>query len=356
MIKHFLNIILFLSFALLQAQSFSQTFGQNSNPNLSIKSELDTNLIKIGEQVKLSVDVQYPQGADIFFPILQDTITKEIEIVELSFDTVISDENIFHYVANYTLTSFDSGYYVIPPQILIDKQSGDTFVGNPLVLAVVTFSIDSASQGKIFDIKAPVEAPWTLKEFLSENYPFLLGGALIIALIFVLLWYLRQRKKKTVIPVKKIVPKEAAHVIALRNLDELKTKKLWQNDRTKMYYVELSDIVRNYLENRYRIKALEQTSDEIFTVMEHGQFFSPEQSAQLKQILSTADMAKFAKAQPLSHENDLALKYAFELVQATKMLEAVKIDTESQVKVASEIKQPESNQIENKPEEEVNRA
>lgn len=352
MIKHVLNIILLLSVVLVQAQTFSQ----NSNPDLNIKSELDTNLIKIGEQVKLSVDVQYPQNADIFFPILQDTITKEIEIVDLSLDTIISEENILHYVAHYTLTSFDSGYYVIPPQMLIDKQSGDTFVGNPLVLAVVTFAIDSASQGKIFDIKAPVEAPWTLKEFLSENYPFLLAGALIIALIFVLLWYLKQRKKKTIVPVKKVVPKEAAHVIALRSLDELKEKKLWQNDRTKLYYVELSDIVRNYLENRYRVKALEQTSDEIFTVIEHGQFLSSEQLVQLKQILSTADMAKFAKAQPLANENDLALKNAFELVKATQLLEAVKVDTESQVKVASEINKTEADKQDHTKEEEANNA
>ena len=310
MIKYFNYIVLILG--LIVSTSFAQ--------EIQISSSLDTNLIVIGDQTKLTVNVQYPKDVEVIFPLMQDTVVSEVEILDLSLDTIFTQQNIEHYLINYTLTSFDSGYYQIPSQIIVNVKTGDTIKSQPLVLAVATLVLDSAQQNQIFDIKAPFEAPWTLSEFLSENYPYLLLGLLLIALIFVVLWYIRKRKNKEVIPVKKVVPKEAAHIIALRELASLKDKKLWQNDRVKLYYIELSDIIRNYIENRFKVATLEQTSSEIYDSVERSKVLSSEQLEQLKQVLSTADMAKFAKAKPLANENDLALKNTYSLIEETKLI------------------------------------
>jgi hypothetical protein len=300
--------------------------------NIQIKSSLDTNMILIGEQTKMSVDFQYPNGADVQFPILKDTIIDKIEILDLSLDT-IPNANFEHYILNYTLTSFDSGYYAIPPQIIIDNKTGDTILGNPLGFAVNTYKIDSTNAGRFFDIKEPYQAPWTLKEFLDEYLSIILIVLLLIILVIVGLWYLKKREKVVKVEPKKVIPKEAAHIIAIRDLTQLKEKKLWQADRTKQYYVELSDIVRAYLENRFKIAALEQTSHEIIESIELGRLLNKEQIGDLKQILSLSDMAKFAKAKPLANENDLALKNAFELVEQTKLekeeVESPKTDNSS---------------------------
>lgn len=290
--------------------------------DIQIKSSLDTNMILIGEQTKLIVDIQYPKKLEIDFPILQDTIVKEIEILDLSIDTIFNSNNE-HFVIKYTLTSFDSGYYAIPPQVIINTTTGDTILSNPLMFAVNTYQIDSASQNKFFDIKKPIDAPWTFKEFLDEYLNSILIGLLLIALIFSGIWYYKKRKKVEKPVAKVVIPKEAAHIVALRELSLLKDKKLWQSDRTKIYYVELSDIVRNYLDNRFKISSLEQTSQEILTSIENSNILNVRQQEQLKQILSTADMAKFAKAKPLANENDLALKNAFELVEQTKINESI---------------------------------
>lgn len=287
---------------------------------ISIKSSLDTNLIKIGEQTRLSVDVQYPKSSKVVFPIAQDTLVKEVEIVDVYLDTIRSKPEIEHYIANYTITAFDSGYFVIPPQIIINQESGDTLSSQALLFAVQTLQVDTA-QNKIFDIKGPVEVPWTLLEFLKENYLLILLGLLLIALIIALIWYFKKRKQIEKPTQKKIVPKEAAHVIALRHLEALKDKKLWQSDRVKLYYIELSDIVRNYIEHRYNITALEQTTFEILEAIKETQFMEDGDILKLKQILTTADMAKFAKAKPLANENDLSMKHAFELVQHTQLVE-----------------------------------
>ena len=284
-------------------------------------------MILIGEQAKLSVELQYSKGADVHYPILKDTIVKEIEILDLSIDTIL-DPNFEHYIINYIITSFDSGFYAIPPQIIINTETNDTFSGNPLMFAVNTYQIDSANQNKFFDIKQPINAPWTLSEFLDEYLSLILMVILLILLTLAILWYLKKRKKVEKPVVKKVIPKEAAHLIAIRELNQLKEKKLWQSERTKMYYVELTDILRNYLENRFRIAALEQTSFEILESIKNSKDLDSDQQIQLKQILYTADMAKFAKAKPLANENDLALKNAFELIENTKLEEAVKQEKE----------------------------
>jgi len=303
--------------------------------NIQIKSSLDTNLIKIGEQTKLTIDIQYPKTINAVWPLMRDTVNEKVEIVDFSLDTILTPKGFHHFLINYTLTSFDSGYYVIPPQIIINPETKDTLESQALMLAVASFVIDSTKQNSIFDIKAPIAAPWTLSEFLAEYYPYLIGGLLLIALIFAIFWCLKKQKNKEQVPVKKIIPKEAAHIIALRELNQLKEQKLWQNDRVKLYYIELSDIIRNYLENRFRIKSLEQTSQEIFDTVQNNAILDKEQLLQLKQILSTADMAKFAKAKPLANENDLALKNAFELIEKTK-LDDISTKTEETTKIKEE--------------------
>ncbi len=342
MAKFFIYIILILSF--FTENVFAQ--------EIRIQSRLDTNLIRIGDQTRLTVDVQYPKDSLVSWPLMQDTIIDKLEIVDISLDTIFTQKQINHFLVNYTITSFDSGYYVIPPQLIINKNTNDTLESQALRFAVATLVLDTTKQNAIFDIKAPIEAPWTLYEFLSENYPYLLLGLLLIALIIAVLWFIKKQKNREQTPVKKLIPKEAAHIVALRELEDLKEKKLWQSDRVKPYYVELSNIVRNYLENRFRVKSLEQTSQEILDTLKHGKILSDEQLLQLNQILSTADMAKFAKAKPLANENDLALKNAFDLIENTKLIseevEMIEVEEEQISKVAIDKEEPVKKEVEEK--------
>jgi len=333
MTRYFIYIIVFLGWAL------GTTYAQD----MHIKSQLDTNLIKIGEQAKLTVDVQYPKDADVIFPLMHDTVVEKVEILDILLDTLANQPDIEHYQIHYVLTSFDSGYYVVPSQILINTQTNDTIESQALMFAVATLVLDSTKQNTIFDIKAPIEAPWTLSEFWAEYYPYILGVLLFIALVIGGIWYWRKIQNKISEPVQKEIPKEAAHLIALRELENLKDKKLWQNDRVKLYYIELSDIVRNYLEHRFKIKTLEQTSQEIYDTVQRGNILNNEQLLQLKQILSTADMAKFAKAKPLANENDLALKNAFELIETTRVDEIIIESKEESVEPIEKIKRDELN-------------
>jgi hypothetical protein len=100
-------------------------------------------------------------------------------------------------------------------------------------------------------------------------------------------------------------------------LSELESKQLWQQQQVKEYYIELTDIVRNYIEDRFKTPAMELTTDELLQKAKVHRDLIPYYGL-LSIILQTADLAKFAKAQPLPQEHTDAIDKARELVVSSK--------------------------------------
>lgn len=277
-------------------------------------SQLDTTAILIGDQVKLYLELRVQAQDNVQWPSLNDTLTDKIEIVEKSkLDTVFDKDDITlkTYSQLLTITSFDSGYFPVPPFKFIVNQ--DTLETEPLLLEVHTVSVDTAQN--IADIKGPLDMEYSLLDWLKEHWLWVVGVLAAIALVFGIIYWL---KKKKPAPVVREIPKPKipAHIIAFRKLDELQEKKLWQNDRVKDYHIELSDILREYLENRYYVQALEQTTWEIMQSLKKIDC-DEENKSRLRQLLTLSDLVKFAKEKPLSVENETCLSDAYQFVKAT---------------------------------------
>jgi hypothetical protein len=92
---------------------------------------------------------------------------------------------------------------------------------------------------------------------------------------------------------------------------------LWQQEQYKQYYIELTDILRDYIEKRYKVQAHEQTTDELLTSLSSKDM--PQQArVKLKEILVLADLVKFAKEKPLPADNELTMEKAISFVELTK--------------------------------------
>jgi len=156
------------------------------------------------------------------------------------------------------------------------------------------------------------EAPFTFREAL----PYILIFLGVAAAAFLLFYFIRKRKKSE--PMFKMVskPKVPAHQIALDELETLRYKKLWQSGRVKEYHTELVDIIREYLEGKFSIHALEYTSDEIMDAV-NGTASNDEAKQKLRITLNMADMVKFAKYQPMPLEHDNCLNNAVDYVKET---------------------------------------
>jgi hypothetical protein len=101
---------------------------------------------------------------------------------------------------------------------------------------------------------------------------------------------------------------------AIDKLQTLENKKLWQNDQVKEYYLGLSEILREYLEGRFGIQAMESTTDEINDTL----ILQDKLKLKLREVLAQADLAKFAKFKPLGDENIRLMKQAKDFVRHTK--------------------------------------
>ncbi len=293
------------------------TFGQL----IIINAKPDSSKIRVGDQIGYKIEISHKKGVAITFPEFNGQLTDEIEILEeLSSDTLLTDEEV-KITRSYLITSFDSGLHYIPP-IKFPFQSSeisDTVETAASYLEVT--NVDVNLEEDIKDIRDQYKAPITFAELL----PYILGGLGLIILILFIIYYIRRKKQdKPIIKIEK--PKEPAHQIAFKELEKLKDEKLWQQGKVKEYYTRLTDIIRLYIEERFSIPAMEETTDELLQSFREKGEHKQLHFEILRQLLTTADLVKFAKEKPLPDENDGYYKNAYDYIKQTMVIEQKTIE------------------------------
>lgn len=280
--------------------------------NVNVKAAIDSSFLMIGDQTRIRFEVNQEKGEKVQFPILSDTIVKGIEIVERSkFDTLEQKDGRITVSTDILVTSFDSALYYIPPFQFV--AADDTLETNPLSLKVYTLEVDTISK-QVFDIKPVYKPPFNWAKFFIIILIVLSIAALAVFLFF----YIKKiRGNKQVEEELKMVPLEKASVIALRELERIRNEKIWQQGRIKEYYTDVTQVVRQYIEHRFCIQALEMTTDEILQEMRLQRLLEKEVEEKLKQTLLLADLVKFAKWTPAFDDNDRTLTTAFSFVEET---------------------------------------
>ena len=309
MTNYILKYKLLLSLLLISIVSFGQ------QPIAT--ATIDTNAMLIGDQVNLALQFSGPSGMQIAWPLIPDTILEKIDVLNREkIDTVMNKQsNTTSYSQNILLTCFDSGFYTIPPIRFHYRMLPDTTIyvtqTRMHFLAVHTVAVDTTKPIK--PIKGPMRAPLTFREIL----PWIIVGLVVIALIIFLIYYLRKRKKKE--PIFRFRPRIQLkpHEVALTEFEKLRVKQLWQQGKLKGYYTELTDILRNYIEDRFNIAAMESTSAEILHDLLEVKSINRSVWDDLGKMLMMADMVKFAKENPTPEQNDENLEKGIKFINNT---------------------------------------
>ena len=300
--------ILFFLF-LISTATFSQ--------KVSVAS--DTTNIRIGEQFLFQILVK--DTANVIFPEKLENLTS-LEIVEnIKIDTFKNS-----LIKKYLMTGFDSGAFYIPSQQIFIKNRA--FITDSILINVATIAIDTTKQ-KMFPIKAIQSEPLVYDDFK----PYIIWLLLALLLIGAVIYYLVTRKKPTITEedgIAVLAPFEEA----IEKLQELDTKLLWQNNEIKKYYSELTEIVRAYIEKELKIPALEITTHELVAILSDFNKIktidiSKETIKKLNALLQEADLVKFAKSTPLSHEIEEDRRDAEEVLnnlKPTPIIEETKDD------------------------------
>lgn len=281
--------------------------------DIQVDARLDRASIPIGEQTLLHVSAKMPLKTAITFPQLVDSIGKVQLVKTLKADTVIDQKNhnletITH---SFVVTSFDPGVYTLP-QFTFQTTTGDLKTGT-VTLQVKAVPVDTTKT--FYDIKQPLAVSYTFWDWLKDHWLAVVIALALILLIGGIVYYYKNQPKIEAAVIK--TPVLSADQMAINKLNELSDKKLWQQNEVKLYYSELSDILREYLEKKYQVKAHEQTTDELFEHLKNKEILQ-ENKITLKQLLTLADLVKFAKQKPAALENEQSMENALNFIMQTK--------------------------------------
>ena len=255
-----------------------------------VKAEIDTTNIRIGEQFQLKISVDETQN--VIIPKIQ---LKGLEVIDSTRIDTIKNSLIRRYI----LTGFDSGAFYIPQQQIFVKNQA--VLTDSLLINIATIAIDTAKVKK-FPIKSIKKEPYTFDDFRIYIYLIL---AILAIIGFWIYWFvIRKRKETEDAPTYRTLPPFEEAILRLNELDE---KLLWQNNKIKEYYSELTEIVRGYIERELKVPALENTTDEVLAMIKYFKNLdsietSKETIKKLKDLLREADLVKFAKSKPLAIE------------------------------------------------------
>ncbi|MFT4753204.1 MAG: hypothetical protein ACI85Q_000742 [Salibacteraceae bacterium] len=278
----------------------------------------------IGEQVRVELNVLANANETVIWPELKDTVTSQIEIIQSHpidtvFEDSISRQNVIGFQKIWVITSFDSGLWAFPETtVWIDSIP---FTTNPFLISVTTVEADTAKG--FIDIVEPIELPMNWKEYIQAYYHYALIAIGIIMALAILAYLLGSSPKRTDDTISKIVI--PAHVTALERLAQLQSESLWQMGAVKAYHIQVSDIVREYIENRFEIPVKESTTDEIKHLLKITRM-EKSLRAEIIESLRISDLVKFAKSIPVAEENESCLATAYKLVESTKMEETPKLE------------------------------
>ncbi len=315
----------FLFFIILNV-IFGNLFAQEL-PKLQVK--IDTNQIRIGEQIRLRLQAETDTLSFVDFPELSEL--GDFEVVESSNVDTLQDKPIRKLTKDYYITQWDSGQYVIPQ---INLQINDSILKTDSIpnIKVLSVKVDTVAQPaygnkNIINIEGKDA---TKKQAKSAWYWWLLGLLLLIPIIYFIL-----KKRKEFIEKRKPVP---PYELAVNQWNSLKNDKLWLQDKIDEHYLHLTELLKNYLEKELGISAKEKLSSELIQDLkkyrfEDGTYFNDELLQRLDMMLKRADLAKFAKLKPNDADIDLDLQLTKDFIDTTHNIVS-KIEEEKAMQIA----------------------
>ena len=199
--------------------------GRTVAQSVTVDATIDSLQILIGEQAKIKLQVSLDTDKRAIFPVYTDTLVRGVEIIDIAKpDTqMLNDGRRSLITQEYTVTSFDSALYYLPPmEVLVDNKA---YRSKALALKVYSMPVDTLHPDQFFGPKPVMKAP-----FAWEDWYMAIACAVLFAPFLLLLIYLvkRIRDNKPIIRKVKVEPKLPPHQLAMQEIERIKSEKVWQ--------------------------------------------------------------------------------------------------------------------------------
>lgn len=276
------------------------------------RAAIDRTELLIGDQVWLSVKISAPPGTEIG-QIRTDSLERNesIELIETRPAATVTESPELLIEQRFRLQTFDTGYVFVPRLAVTFRRPGgplDTAYTRAIPLSVRGLPV--TDENELRDIKDIIEEPTRLTDY----WPVFLGlGLIALGFLAFSLWK-RSADRRAPVPPPPPVPPHKRALARLRELDE---RQLWQTGEIKTFQSELTYILRAYLEERYRVPALESTTRELERELRRRDLLRESERTDLADLLRLADTVKFAKAEPPADVHQRGLERVRDFVHAT---------------------------------------
>lgn len=307
-----LKHILFIAVLILSVQDM---LAQNA----TCEAVLDRYAMRIGERCTLKLAVRYTEGTaktKVTWPVVDDTLLSPAEILwrdTISTKLVDRASVLYEQKSQWELTCFDSGLWVIPPVPFI--VGNDTVWTEMLELYVTTIDVDTTMPIKpsvgIYDVPPP---PPDTSETSAALWWWVGIGILLTAALTIFL-VIRRRRQVEEVPVQNAhVPLPHERILLL--LNEMAIKKPWRDGNLKGHYTNLTELMREWVVDRFHFPAKEMTTYQIMMRLRRMPD-SGNKTSELEHVLRTADLVKFGKQTPDEYVNEKCIQHAIDFVMST---------------------------------------
>ncbi len=289
----------------------------SENVLIEVQSMVDTSTITIGDRILYSIIIDRAENLRIE-KLGEGLNLGMFEIKDYKFyDPEKKDGRIIERF-DFSISVFDTGKFTIPPFPIAYFPSDTSNIyqiieASPIDIYVKSVLADDDAP-ELKDVKPPIDIPF--------NYKFWILALSILFLICVIVFlgyrFWKQRKEKGYI-FSPPPPPEPAHQLALRALDKLFSSDLLEKGHLKIFFTQMSDILRRYLEGRYYLSALEETTAEIMRDLKK-QLTDESIRQGLLDVLVMSDLVKFAKHIPDMDETESLKIKARSFVDQTKII------------------------------------
>lgn len=268
-----------------------------------LRGRTDVDTIVVGQPFDYQLSLTIPKDYFVEWKQFGDTLSKSIDVINIEDvkTTAINNSDNVIMTQNLTLTSFDTGYVYVPEiSVTYSKSLQDsiryTLRTDEKELYVTTVAVDTTEAFR--PIKGVMRQGLTAKEL----FPWIAIVIIIAGVVYLIIYLKKHKKTKDVVVEEKKKPTIPAIITARAKLAEMKDNEVWNTPQTKDYYTDLTDIAREYLEGQFEIDAIEMTTDEIMEAVNRLDLNNLTKS-KLQDTLTTADLVKFAKANPSAEQN-----------------------------------------------------
>ncbi|MFH1282827.1 MAG: BatD family protein [bacterium] len=281
---------------------------------LTMTATVDKETITIGDKFTLFVEVKTTPDITVenFNPI--EILSKSFEVKDYS---VIGPKKHFgkrKHTYKYILSTFTTGKYKIPEltlRYLVKGEEGiKEFNSAPIVITVESVPSRPEDVDDIRDLKRNAKINISFWWYFAGIIFLLAAGG-------VFWWFYRQQLKQKIESIEEAEAQRPPDEIAFEKLDQLKKSLLLQEGKVKQYFIKLSEIMRQYLEKRYKINVMDKTTFELYKLLRQSDI-DKKSTSKIKSLLDDCDLVKFAKFIPQNHEIESNWQEAFYIVESTK--------------------------------------